>query len=127
MTPDFEAKAREIAAEFRALLPDGEVDTLTHDIGHALREAYTAGVASVLDGSALREARASALEEAAKVADEEVEAMLAQRDDLIERGEMGGRKVPENLRKVFAVERRVLADGYFGLANSIRALKETQP
>jgi hypothetical protein len=74
----------------------------------ALNTAYAAG-------------RAGGIEEAAKVADEEADAMLAQRDAAID-GTFGGRRLTAEVSKHIAAERRVLAEGYIGLSASIRAL-----
>lgn len=60
-------------------------------------------------------------ERAAKVADEEAEAMLAQRDELLDHGTLGGRKFPREHVKGAAKERRILAEGFQSIATSIRS------
>jgi hypothetical protein len=76
--------------------------------------------------AALAVAVAEEREACAKIADEESEAMLAQRNEIIERGTLGGRSVPNYMKRDFSRERRVLAEGYNSLAAAIRA-RGTKP
>lgn len=66
------------------------------------------------------------VEECSKVADEEADAMDEQRTELLEKGSLGGRNVPEDMRRGFAFERKILIEGYENIARAIRALKRTK-
>jgi hypothetical protein len=67
--------------------------------------------------------RNEALEEAATILEEECQAMLSQRDEIIGNGTLGNRPVPQQMAKGFARERKVLAEGYESCASAIRYLK----
>jgi hypothetical protein len=106
---DFEAMALDLWLNVRLDMPLNKSPADAQGkIADALRTAYAAG-------------RAGGIEEAAKAADEEADAMLAQREDAIS-GTFGGRKISTEVSRRIASDRRSLAEGYIGLAASIRAL-----
>lgn len=63
------------------------------------------------------------LEEAARIAEEEADTMGEQLDEILDKGTLGGRRCPDQFKKTFALERKILSEGYDGLARAIRALK----
>jgi hypothetical protein len=74
--------------------------------------------------AAARAAIRIVVEECAKVADEECAVMNEQRDEIIDKGTLGGRKCPQKYAQVYAYDRRILAEGYDQLAAAIRKLAQ---
>ena len=65
--------------------------------------------------------RARAFEEAALLLEDEANAMLHQRDDMIETKKLAGRPVSPEFAKQFCSERRAMAEGYQSIADIIRS------
>lgn len=63
-------------------------------------------------------------ERCAKIADEEAEAMAAQRDELLDHGTLGDKPFAADLVKSAAKERRILREGYLSIAQAIRSSHE---
>ncbi len=59
-------------------------------------------------------------EQCARIADEEANAMEEQLDNIIEKGTLGGRLIPNKFKRIFAHERKILIEGYEQIAAAIR-------
>ena len=75
------------------------------------------------DADIRAEARAAALGECEAIARDEAVAMTEQRDDILDHGTLGGRKITDAQKKQFAYERHVAAETAVIIADAIAALK----
>lgn len=64
---------------------------------------------------------AETFEETALLLEDEANAMLHQRDDMIEAKKLAGRPVSPEFAKQFCSERRAMAEGYQSLADIVRS------
>src|SRR6185312_8175739 len=67
--------------------------------------------------------RAAALDKCEAIARDEAVAMTEQRDDILDHGTLGGRKITDAQKKQFAYERHVAAETAVIIADAIAALK----
>lgn len=96
-------------------------DDIPQDVWDAA--SYSVTAAPVYTG-ALHENVARAImaerERCADLLDEESYAMRDQRDEMIEHGTLGGRRLPGTVKELALIERRALFEGYATMAAAIR-------
>src|SRR6185437_1391686 len=85
-----------------------------------LRDAIIADLPDIPDPASIR---AAALDECEAIARDEAVAMTEQRDDILDHGTLGGRKITDAQKKQFAYERHVAAETAVIIADAIAALK----